>query len=388
MTKEEIAKMVAEQVAQAMKDEPAPAPAKTEPVKALVESVEKDSTPVTGRPAYERVREEEAKRTERSAPRLGAFTLAWLAAGGAKGMVHRETFIQRLKDFGLGDVVAKGLQESVFAAGGSAVPVEFSNEWIEFLRPQLVLSQLGVQSTTFKGEKVIGRQDSGATAYWVDEGVALTKSTPSTGQLKLKARKLGVLCDCSNDIIRNPAAGFDDANLTADMAAAARTEFENQSINGLGSENKPKGIITMIDSSQKYNKAGTSIANYIADVDKLVLAVDKTNRPRQSRGFLMSPDLETTLLGLVHTNGSWVFRDDMLQRKMLRGMPYVTSTLVPTTHLIHGEWADMVQGFDTDATLESSNAPRFAEDETTFRLVMRGDVQVKRAKSFAAIVNY
>jgi HK97 family phage major capsid protein len=317
---------------------------------------------------------------------FGQFAIAWLAAGGAKGIPSRDMMTAKLKSFGSDDLV-KGLQESVFAAGGSAVPVEYSSEFIELLRPALVFTELGAQQTSYKSEKVIGRVDSGTTAYWVEEGVAPTKSTPATGRLVLKKHKLAVLADCSNDIIRNPAAGFDDANLTADMVAAARQEFENQSINGSGVSSKPKGLLTLMDSSQSFTKAGTTAANYIADIDKLVNTVDKTNRKRERRGFLMHPDVETALLGLRDTAG-WVFRVDMIERGMLRGFSYKTSTLMPTTHLLHGEWADVIQGFDTDVTLSSTDALRFAEDETTFKLIMAGDVQLKRSKSFAAINNY
>lgn len=299
--------------------------------------------------------------------------------------------VDAMKSFGLGDD-AKGLQESVFTAGGSAIPPEYSSEWIEFLRPMLVLSSLGAQQTAYKSEKIIGRQDSGVTAYWVDEGVAPTKSAPTTGQLKLKVRKLGVLCDISNDILRNPAAGFDDNNLSQDMLAAARVEAEKQFIQGdATASNKPVGLLKQMDQTQSFGKTGTSVSQYIQDIDKLVLTVDKTNRARQNRGFLMSPDVETALLGL-RDNAGWVFRNDMLERKMLRGMPYATSTNVPGTPgsavLIHGEFSDLVIGFDTEAELTQTNAPRFGEDETTIKLIMRCDMVLKRPKSFACINNY
>jgi len=317
---------------------------------------------------------------------FGQFALAFLAAGGAKGMPERSIFADRLKSFGSEDM-SRGLQESVFTAGGSTVPVEYASDFIELLYPTLVLQDLGATYRPFKSEVVIGRQDSGTTGEWVGEGKAPAKSTPTTGQIKLKARKYAALSDVSNDIIRNPAVGFDDVKLTNDMVTAARDAFEAAGINGAGTEYVPTGLLKLMDTSQLVNKSGTDIAHYIADVDKLVKIVDDTDRVRQKRGFLMSTTVEVKLLGLRDAAG-YVFRDEMLARGTLRGFPYRTSAKVDPKYLLFGEWSDLVWGVDTDVELTSSNAPRFGEDETTFRLIMRGDFQVYRRKSFAGIKDY
>jgi HK97 family phage major capsid protein len=324
---------------------------------------------------------------KKAAPGIG-LTQSILAFAHAKfhgGAVTQAGMVAGAKAFGANDV-AKTLQESVFASGGSLLAPEYSSDFIDLLRPVNVFERLGATFLGFSGELILGRQDSGATAYWVAEGNSLTVSTQTTGQLKLMGRKMGVLCYISNQLLRKPQSGA-EALVLKDIREAARVELETQGVTGAGSTGIPKGIKNLMDQTQSFTKAGTSIANYIADLDKLVLTVDKTNRPREKRGFLMSPDLETALLGLRDAAG-WVFRTDMLERGMLRGMPYATSTLCPTTHLFHGEWSDFLYGIETDMEVKSWDGDRIAQDETTVRLIMGADFQVRRPKSFAAINNY
>lgn len=320
----------------------------------------------------------------------GAYVLAWLRAGGAVrggGGPDAAKLMSDLKSFGYGDS-SRALQESVFAAGGGLIPAQFSADLIEYLYARPVLLQLGAVIQPFKSQMQIGRVDSGPTPQWIGEGQAITKSTPATGAVVLKPNKLGILCDVSNDILRNPSAGYSDLALTNDMVNAAASEIDKMGIDGPGTESKPRGVISQIDATQTFAKAGITPDNYDADVNKLVRVVDQTNRAREKRGFLMNPVLEATLLGVRHTDGDYVFRREMLERGTLRGFPYRLSTNCPSTHLIHGEFADLVFGIDTDVEITASEAERFAYDETSFKLIMRVDWVVKRRKSFAAINNY
>jgi HK97 family phage major capsid protein len=317
---------------------------------------------------------------------FGAYALAWAASGGAApGAVgaDREKMIGHLKAFGLGDR-ERTMQAGVFTAGGSGIPVEYATEFIDLLRPQLVLGALGAVMRPFNARVQIGRMNSGPTAQWLGEGQEITKSTPGTGAIVLTAHKLGVLVDVSNDILRNPLAGVDDVMLAKEMAAAV--EFEDSGINGSGVSAEPMGLLTMMDQAQSFTKT-VGGSTYITDVDKLVATVDATNRPREKRGWLMSTAVESALLGL-RDDGGWWFRTEMLERGTLRGFPYRSSSLVPVTHLIFGEFADLIMGVSTAVELASSPGERFKYDETSFRLILGGDWALKRSTSFACINNY
>lgn len=321
---------------------------------------------------------------------LGAYAIAWLRAGGAVrggGGPDAGKLIADLKSFGHGDL-SRGVQESVAATGGLLIPQEYAADLIEGLYAAPVLLQLGARVQPFKASMQIGRVDAGPTPYWIGEGQSITKSTPQTGAIVLNPKKLAILCDVSNDILRNPAAGYSDVQLTSDMTSAAAAEVDKQGMNGSGTQATPRGIISQIDTSQNFAKAGINAEAYDADVNKLVRVVDVTNRPREKRGFLMHPALEATLLGVRHLDGDYVFRREMLERQTLRGFPYRISTSCPSTHLIHGEFADLVFGLDTDLELAASDNERFSYDETSFRLIMRIDWVLRRSKSFAAINNY
>lgn len=334
----------------------------------------------------------ESTRTKGSA--LGAYTIAWLNSGGAVpggGGADPAKMTAILKNFGQHDL-AKGIQAGVFGAGGAFIPSGLSGEMIELLVQRAVLTSLGALRMDFKGSMNIGRVDSGPTAQWLGaEGVLINKSTPATSAVVLQAKKLGILCDASNDILRNPKAGYSDAQLMNDMVSVAASEIDRQGLIGTGVTGIPKGLINLLDPAQSFAKAGTTFANLIADTDKLVKTIDDTKRPREKRGFAMGTAVESMLLGARDgaVGGQFAFRDEMLNRHTVRGFPYAVTTWMPTTHLIFGEFADLIFGVDTDMELAAApGGDRFAYDETTFRLITSIDWQVKRPKSFACINNY
>lgn len=311
-----------------------------------------------------------------------AQSLVLFAAGGGK-VADQARLIAEAKRFGWADQ-EKALQEGSFSGGGMDVRPQYLEEFIELLRPANVLQKLGASFQSFKSEAILGKQDSGVSTFWIDEGEAPAKSAIGTSQLKLKAHKLGAAVDISKDILRNPdvAPGY-EARVRNDMLEAARVAFETKGITGAG-EKSPKGLLVLMDQTQKVARTGAgAAADQITDIDKLPRLIKQTERSVQSRGWLFDPIEEAKLLSLRDSAG-WVFRDEMLLKNTLRGAHYETSTLTPAGVRVYGEWSDLIWGIDTAATIEQSDGARFLNDEVTVMLVMRGDYQVKRPKSFAA----
>jgi len=80
------------------------------------------------------------------------------------------------------------------------------------------------------------------TAYWVGEGATITESTPATGYLDLQAKKLGVLVDLNNELIRFGSITA-EAMVRGDMAKVAALKADLAMLEGTGGT-QIKGLIT------------------------------------------------------------------------------------------------------------------------------------------------
>ena len=81
-----------------------------------------------------------------------------------------------------------------------------------------------------------------STAYWVGEGSPITESQPTTGNLDLQAKKLGVLVKLNNELLRfaSPSA---EGLVRFDMARAAALKADLAMLEGTGGT-QIKGLIT------------------------------------------------------------------------------------------------------------------------------------------------
>ncbi len=81
-----------------------------------------------------------------------------------------------------------------------------------------------------------------STASWVGEGVPITESQPTTGNLDLQAKKLGVLVKLNNELLRfaSPSA---EALVRQDMARAAAVKADLAMLEGTGGT-QIKGLLT------------------------------------------------------------------------------------------------------------------------------------------------
>ncbi len=81
-----------------------------------------------------------------------------------------------------------------------------------------------------------------STAYWVGEGSPITESQPTTGNLDLQAKKLGVFVKLNNELLRftSPSA---EGLVRFDMARAAALKADTAMLDGTGGL-QIKGLIT------------------------------------------------------------------------------------------------------------------------------------------------
>ena len=89
----------------------------------------------------------------------------------------------------------KALGTATDTAGGTFVPLSMLGELIDLQRSLEVFASAGAQEVALppNGRVQFPKLTGASTAYWVGEGSPITESQPTTGNLDLQAKKLGVL---------------------------------------------------------------------------------------------------------------------------------------------------------------------------------------------------
>lgn len=313
----------------------------------------------------------------KSAATFGAF----LKAVGNNRGGGRDELAKNAARFGGADM-AKAVQESVFDSAGALVPIQYASDVIEFLRPVSILDKLGVQMVPFKYQLEIPKQLTGASLTWIGEGDTTAETKPTFGKVILRAKKGMALINLSNDLIRNPAVG--DSFIGEEARTAMAHGVDAAAINGTGANNQPTGLLAQVNAANVFVRSGTSVTNYIDDIDQAVELVLASDVSITNPAWLMSPDKASKLMGLRDAAG-WVFRDEMLGAKTLRGMPFVVSTRIPTTKLVFGDFRHFLYGVDEDVNVSLHPDARAAYDETVIRAIVRVDFKLRHDKAFSVI---
>lgn len=138
----------------------------------------------------------------------------------------------------------KALGTLVDTAGGTMVPLPLLGELIDLQRSMEVFASAGAREVALPpgGRIQFPKLTAASTAYWVGEGSPITESQPTTGNLDLQAKKLGVLVKLNNELLRfaSPSA---EGLVRHDMARAAALKADLAMLEGTGGT-QIKGLIT------------------------------------------------------------------------------------------------------------------------------------------------
>lgn len=129
-------------------------------------------------------------------------------------------------------------------AGGSLVPLPMMGELIDLQRNMEAFASAGAQEVALppNGRLQFPKLTGGSTAYWVGEGTSVTESQPTTGNLDLQAKKLGVFVKVNNELLRfaSPSA---EGLVRHDMARVAALKADLAMLEGTGGT-QIKGLLT------------------------------------------------------------------------------------------------------------------------------------------------
>ena len=385
MTKEAVAAIAAEIVAQVLKDrEPTPAAATFDD---MVKAMSQLAPPPVATPTADKG--------------LGmARFLRAMAAGKAD---PERAAKWASKNWGADDPMTKILQSSEDSGGGVLVPTQESTEIIELLQERAVFRAMGPTTVPMPtGSLQIPKITGGATATYIGETQNIVKTEGTTGMVNLAWKKLAAVVPISNDFLRHETYGA-DSMIRNDLIASMATREDIAFIRGDGTENTPKGLAHFTPSANKFDANGTvNIANITEDVGNAMLLLRNAHVRMINVGWLWNPRTTLYLKSLRDTNSNFVFKEEMDTGKFF-GFPFMDTTNIPAdlgggndeSEIYLVDFADVILGESMNLTIDTSSEASYwdgtalqsaySKDLTLMRVISEHDLGVRHAESLVLI---
>lgn len=310
--------------------------------------------------------------------------------------------------------VAKALNTTGVATGGALIPQAFSNEIIELLRAETVIRQC--EPTIYQmpgGNLTIPRLQAGATAGYQGELDDISASQETFDDLQLNAKKLTALVPVSNDLIRRAPANI-EAIVRDDLVQTLARREDLAFLLGDGSGTSPIGLLNLCAAMNKLTVLAFSApdnATILTAVVGVLLSMRlslKNNFSRMIRPrWISDPTFEAFLMGLRDQVGNFVYKDEMMQRGTLDGIPYKTTQQLPNniatasgnngSYLFLADFADVILAETLEMRIDASDVASyrdsggntvstFTRDQTAFRVIEEHDFNLRHQGSVAVAV--
>lgn len=275
--------------------------------------------------------------------------------------------------------------------GGYLVPTEISGEFIDRLRADAIVMQLGARmfDVVGAGTLVVNKLKTSVAASWIGESTQITETKPTFGQMTFKPRKLAAMTKIPNELITD-SAGFADEIVRMDFAQQFALALDLAALNGSGNV-QPIGVI------QQPGVLTESLASI--DYQSLIAVMfemAKANSWKGKLGWAIHP----IVLEKIQTMGNSTAPDIDIARRLLTeapitqllGFPFFTTTQLPSTGtgpLIYGNWEELWVPTWKRLELRASDSAgaAFEDDQTWVRGIARMDVGVRHPESFVVATN-
>lgn len=293
--------------------------------------------------------------------------------------------------------VAKALTSSTAEDGGILIPEEYSADFIGGVYAQTVMRQLGARVIRTPAGKVsIGRLNGSATHYWVEEGSAGTFSDQKFGLVKLDVRKGMVLVRVSNDLVRRAPEA--QQIIVEDAQSVAAVAMDAAFIRANGSQSAPRGIYYQVASGQRFNSAGTTLAQIEGDLLKAIYKV-QSQMPSETAGrggWIMNLRDKFGLLTVRTTDGYPIYAAQ-LAMDMLFGYPVRTTNSIPTnldpgasgtpdkSEVYFADFSEIIIGDTLQPRIDVDQSKFFDSDEMALRVIHESDIVLRRDKAASVI---
>lgn len=291
-------------------------------------------------------------------------------------------------------IVQKTTEAGSAVSAGNLIPLPLAQDVIPVLFSKSFLSAVGAQIIEMpNGQLDLPKGTGSTTAVWGAESTAVAESDIATGILQLRAKKLTILSDVSNDFIRRGPRGG-EAYLMRNMMNVVGKELDQKALAGDGTSNTPTGIYNLVDSGQIFAPAAKTAAGY---KDALIKAMRLVGSDVPGdKVFVMSDRSFYGLVALRDSEG-WVFPGlQDFERPTLFGKQVVVTNNIPDnrddsgattgdeSRIYFGAPSALQVGYTLRMDLEIDQ-PRFKDDVSTYRMLTEVDFGLDHDDSWAVI---
>jgi HK97 family phage major capsid protein len=229
--------------------------------------------------------------------------------------------------------MVKAMGEGTIAGGGALVPEGYANEVIEYLHTLSVMSKMGVTEMPMPyGNLRIPRVSGGATVTWAGENQNVSDTSLTMQDLNLNEKKLIGIVPVSNELLSHSSPKADQV-IQNDLSGALAAAMDLAEIRGTGTNFQPKGMATLVQSSNKFNAttAGTiaTLAEITGDSTKAMRLLFEGNIRGTRAGWLVSIKSYMALMAAQTTTGAFAFREELANGTFF-GFPIEKSNNIPS----------------------------------------------------------
>lgn len=301
-----------------------------------------------------------------------------------------------------GQIVAN-MEQSTAAKGGYLVDTQYSRDFVDLLRPRVVIRKLGARSVPMPdGNLTMRKKVSGTNASYVGERVPAPVTDLQVGQFTMSAKRLTALVPITNQLIRRASWGVDQM-VRDDLIEGAAIKEDQQFLRGVGSATAPAGLASLMLAGNKIAMtANPTLVTVTDDLRDLRLKVINANVPMTACGWIMSPRSKLFLETLRDGNGNIAF-PEIADKGTLYGYPIGVTTSVPDnlgddaneSEVYFGDFSQFLIGDTYQVTLAASTEAAyddggtirsaFSNDETVIRLIEEHDTQTRYDVAFAML---
>jgi HK97 family phage major capsid protein len=300
-----------------------------------------------------------------------------------------------------GQIVAN-MEQTTNTKGGYLVDTAYSREFIDLLRPRVVIRNLGARSVPMPdGNLTMRKKTAGSSASYVGERTPAPTTDATIGQLTMSAKRLTALVPITNQLIRRASFGVDQM-VRDDLLDGASVKEDQQFLRGAAGANVPTGLRYLINAANILTMtAAPTLLTVSSDLGRLMLAVKNANVPMISCGWIMSPRVREFLANLRDGNGNLVYPSIEINNT-LKKYPIAETTSVPDnlgggteSELYFGDFSQFLIGDTGQLALAASDTAAyddggtiraaFSNDETVIRLIQEHDTQVRYDKAFSVL---
>lgn len=300
----------------------------------------------------------------------------------------------------MGQIVAN-MEQSTNTKGGFLVDTAYSMDFIDILRPRVVIRSMGARTVPMPdGNLTTRKKTAGTSASYIGERLPAPATAATVDQITMAAKRLTAIVPITNQLIRRASMNV-QMMIRDDLVEAVSVKEDQQFLRGVGSATAPAGLRNLTNAANVFAMNGTVNATNIEDdLMKLRLRVINANVPMTQAGYIMSPRVALFLENLRDANGNKIYPE--MSEGRLGIYPFAMTTSVPDnlgggteSEIYFGDFAQFMIGDTEQIMLAASDVAAyddggtiraaFSNDETVVRVIAEHDTQVRYDLAFAVL---